>query len=222
MDCLHFFYKFSLLLPKGDSQTAWAQSVHSSPAFPLNYSETEVERMWIEYQRLSLQLRKGSSAVEATLTTCSDTNLNTSSPNTSTKITFGLGSNSIISNSNVNGMVGGGGGSGRVLRESTIFPPPPPSSSSSSSTTSYTKTATSEAHAFDSTLAIASSLPHVDHSLAYSITLSGLVCVALATYDTEVFFTFPAHVSPLEACSRAEACSRRLKTLIPNFSSQIL
>jgi hypothetical protein len=49
-----------------------------------------------------------------------------------------------------------------------------------------------------------------------------MILVAFASYDTELFVAYSSSVSPLEACTRAEALSRSLKTQIPQLSSQIL
>eukprot|EP01031_Cornospumella_fuschlensis_P030786 gene30786-37194_t len=64
--------------------------------------------------------------------------------------------------------------------------------------------------------------PHADHSLVLHTLASGIVLVGFATFDSELFITFPPQVNPVEACSRAESACRSLKMLIPSLSCQMI
>jgi len=58
---------------------------------------------------------------------------------------------------------------------------------------------------------IMSSPPSSDHALAYTVLGSGHVVVGLATFDSELYATFPGTVNVLESCGHANFLSKTLK-----------
>jgi len=56
-----------------------------------------------------------------------------------------------------------------------------------------------------------SSPPSSDHALAYTVLGSGHVVVGLATFDSELYATFPGTVNVLESCGHANFLSKSLK-----------
>ena len=55
-----------------------------------------------------------------------------------------------------------------------------------------------------------SALPSADHALAYSVLSTGLIVVALATSDSELYVTYPGNVNPVDACTMADLLTRTL------------
>lgn len=53
--------------------------------------------------------------------------------------------------------------------------------------------------------------PSSDHALAYTVLASGYVVVGLATFDSELYATFPGTVNVLESCGHANFLSKSLK-----------
>jgi len=58
---------------------------------------------------------------------------------------------------------------------------------------------------------ISSSSPSSDHSLSYVILSTGMIIVALATSESELYITFPNMMTALEATTLADSLSRTLK-----------
>lgn len=170
--------------------------------FPLLVPAVQ-QQTYVEYQRLALRLRKGSCELDCTMTSADDLQV---MPGAASSKTWGI-----------------------IRRDKPTEVQSPGKEGPASQ----------EAAVFDGNLQILSSLPHVDHSLAYTVCTTGvsppslayhaftdqcqqLVLVGFASYDSELFVSFPSSVSTLEACTRAEAFSRTLKACIPLFSSQII
>jgi len=57
----------------------------------------------------------------------------------------------------------------------------------------------------------ACSQPAADHALAYTVLADGLILVALASLESELFVTFAGQMTPLEACTRADHLSRAIR-----------
>ena len=142
--------------------------------------------IWVHYQRLATCIRRGSSTAEASLFApyappCRNSNARCNAKTSS-------------------GMVAQGWRDGKEESEDTT-------ASSEDKEVVGESTGASTGTLVDNPL---SGNPCADHALAYTVLSTGLVIVALATIDSELYVTFPGHIDPMDASQLTDLLSRRL------------
>lgn len=222
-NALHYMYKFR---PKATAKSRAnllpAQIVESEMSFPLSESSATRDSIMTHYQRLAICVRCGSSTPECTLflpvidsssTTAQSSRrgiLGSSSPSAETD-TRGSTCDMFASNSvpkwNTPTKRSGGGdiiriGSGAQLSHFDSSLPGEDAKATDSGD------ATAAAVSSTAALSVLSGPPSSDHALAYTVLSSGYVVVALATYNAELYITFPCPMSPLDACTITDSLLR--------------
>eukprot|EP01034_Spumella_vulgaris_P025311 gene25311-31754_t len=192
----HFLYKCRPLSanPKDRSGSTPAlnqlpsQHIEASMNFPLDNVASR-ERIWTNYQRLAVCIRVGSSTIESTLLPP----LQPPAP----PVTTTAGNKKSTSE--------------KVTPLSALEAQLVAMSPQGRETAMVNAAAALNASAPFDVDTILSTAPASNHALAYSVLSTGEVIVALATFDSELYVTYPGTVTPLDASTMADFLSRSLK-----------
>jgi len=187
-DCLHFLYKMSPVQKKGsENKVGICQYIISDGKFPL-HSTAEKESLFVEYEKLALRLRRGSTQWESTLFPAADVAVENKRNSLQDLIrprkTSARYSPTFTKGDNI------------------IATPEPSGKGNEPIDTSI---------AFEDGVNIMASFPSADHQLVSTTLNSGIVLVGLASYDCELFIAFPPTFGSLEASEKADNMMKHLK-----------
>eukprot|EP01038_Epipyxis_sp_PR26KG_P016072 gene16072-21827_t len=184
---LHYLFKYRPVnIIKGciTSSELPVQYINSSPLFPINNSTT-LDSIMVNYQRLSLSVRRGSSSIESTMFSSLVPMPNVLSSQHS--------KDSNLVNSELRKFPMKACINRNLERTAFNF-----DSSCNPSTTT---------ESLNPVITLASS----DHAFAHKILSTGFVLVALVTFDSELYVTYPSTISVVDATSMADFMLKSLK-----------